>query len=110
MPNGTDKEWLEKMYQNLKERHHFAKPRLSNTAFIVKHFAGEVEYESESFLAKNKDAIVEEHVAILKASKVDKEIGSSYHAFIYLSLSSMNWWGNYLEKKKGAQQRRDQLQ
>ena len=87
MPNGTDKEWLEKMYQNLKERHHFAKPRLSNTAFIVKHFAGEVEYESESFLAKNKDAIVEEHVAILKASKVDKEIGSSYHTFISLSFS-----------------------
>ncbi|XP_062512560.1 unconventional myosin-Vb-like isoform X2 [Corticium candelabrum] len=69
MPKGSDKGWLQKLYRNLENHSHFSKPRLSNTAFIISHFADMVEYESDGFLEKNKDAIVQEHIALLKASE-----------------------------------------
>ena len=40
MPKGTDVSWVEKLYDKCKKWDHFNKPRLSNVAFIVKHFAG----------------------------------------------------------------------
>uniref|UniRef100_A0A8D2M4Q4 Myosin VB n=1 Tax=Zonotrichia albicollis TaxID=44394 RepID=A0A8D2M4Q4_ZONAL len=49
---------------------HFQKPRMSNTSFIVLHFADKVEYQSEGFLEKNRDTVYEEQINILKASQV----------------------------------------
>ena len=71
MPKGSDKGWLQKLYKNLETHRHFSKPRLSNTAFIVHHFADMVEYENAGFLEKNKDSIVHEHIALLKASEYE---------------------------------------
>ena len=68
MPKGSDKSWV------------------SQTAFLVKHFADQVnidlgtlsneliivtqvEYECDGFLHKNKDTVMEEQVIVLKASK-----------------------------------------
>lgn len=42
---------------------------MSNTAFIVNHFADKVEYLSDGFLEKNRDTVYEEQINILKASK-----------------------------------------
>ena len=63
MPKGSDKSWVEKLYEKCKKYvysifvvlqilicftmlalrwEHFAKPRLSQTAFLVKHFADQV--------------------------------------------------------------------
>ena len=68
MPKGSDKSWVEKLYDKCKAWEHFAKPRLSQSAFLVKHFADTVEYECEGFLHKNKDTVMEEQILVLKAS------------------------------------------
>uniref|UniRef100_A0A0K2VG83 Myosin 5 [Tribolium castaneum] n=1 Tax=Lepeophtheirus salmonis TaxID=72036 RepID=A0A0K2VG83_LEPSM len=68
MPKGTDKSWVEKLYDKCKKWQHFTKNRLSQSAFIVQHFADNVEYESQGFLDKNRDTVMEEQVAVIKAS------------------------------------------
>lgn len=61
-----------KMYNTLlKQNAHFDKPRMSNKAFIVLHFADKVEYQCEGFLEKNKDIVNEEQINVLKLSKFD---------------------------------------
>uniref|UniRef100_A0A8C5N7P0 Unconventional myosin-Vb-like n=1 Tax=Gouania willdenowi TaxID=441366 RepID=A0A8C5N7P0_GOUWI len=72
MPKGSDENWARKLYdQHLssKPHPHFRKPRLSNSAFIVLHFADTVQYECEGFLDKNRDTVFEELINILKASQ-----------------------------------------
>ncbi|XP_008275708.1 unconventional myosin-Vb [Stegastes partitus] len=72
MPKGSDENWVRKLYdQHLtsKPHPHFRKPRLSNSAFIVLHFADTVQYECEGFLDKNRDTVFEELINILKASQ-----------------------------------------
>ena len=71
MPKGSDKSWVEKLYDKCSKAEHFKKPRLSQTAFIVKHFADNVEYESAGFLDKNRDTVNQEQINILKASGND---------------------------------------
>ncbi|KAM7015381.1 unconventional myosin-Va isoform 2-T2 [Tautogolabrus adspersus] len=72
MPKGSDDSWAQKLYNtHLKTSSLFEKPRMSNRAFIVKHFADKVEYQCEGFLEKNKDTVNEEQINVLKASKFD---------------------------------------
>ncbi|XP_054476704.1 unconventional myosin-Va-like [Anoplopoma fimbria] len=72
MPKGSDDTWAQKLYNTLlKQNAHFDKPRLSNRAFIIHHFADKVEYQCEGFLEKNKDTVNEEQINVLKKSKVD---------------------------------------
>ncbi|XP_023346173.1 unconventional myosin-Va, partial [Eurytemora carolleeae] len=71
VPKGSDKSWVEKLYDKCKKYEHFSKPRLSQSAFLVKHFADQVEYECDGFLHKNRDTVMEEQIAILKASRND---------------------------------------
>ena len=69
---GSDENWSRKLYSNFIERNthpRFAKPRFSNTAFIVHHFADHVEYSALGFLQKNRDSIFEEQVLLLRDSK-----------------------------------------
>uniref|UniRef100_A0A8C6JMX3 Uncharacterized protein n=1 Tax=Melopsittacus undulatus TaxID=13146 RepID=A0A8C6JMX3_MELUD len=70
VPKGTDQNWAQKLYDRHSNSQHFQKPRMSNTSFIVLHFADKVEYQSEGFLEKNRDTVYEEQINILKASKV----------------------------------------
>lgn len=74
MPKGADSSWIQKLYKHHMKKEHFSKPRLSQTAFIVHHFADDVEYEMKGFVEKNRDSVNQEHLAILKASEVCKEI------------------------------------
>ncbi|KAM4749654.1 unconventional myosin-Va isoform 3-T3 [Rhinophrynus dorsalis] len=70
MPKGSDNTWAQKLYNtHLKKSMLFEKPRLSNVAFIIKHFADKVEYQCEGFLEKNKDTVFEEQIKVLKSSK-----------------------------------------
>uniref|UniRef100_A0A671VPV9 Myosin VAb n=1 Tax=Sparus aurata TaxID=8175 RepID=A0A671VPV9_SPAAU len=72
MPKGSDDSWAQKMYNTLlKQNAHFDKPRMSNRAFIIHHFADKVEYQCEGFLEKNKDTVNEEQINVLKNSKFD---------------------------------------
>uniref|UniRef100_A0A8C0FBP7 Myosin VC n=1 Tax=Bubo bubo TaxID=30461 RepID=A0A8C0FBP7_BUBBB len=44
LPHGTDENWLQKLYNNFVNKNAlFEKPRMSNTSFIVQHFADKVE-------------------------------------------------------------------
>ncbi|XP_058500889.1 unconventional myosin-Va-like [Solea solea] len=72
MPKGSDDTWAQKLYNTLlKQNAHFDKPRLSNRAFIIDHFADKVEYQCAGFLEKNKDTVNEEQINVLKKSKFD---------------------------------------
>lgn len=45
MPKGSDESWGRKLYEQHLTSHahpHFSKPRMSNTAFIIVHFADTV--------------------------------------------------------------------
>ncbi|XP_013918012.1 PREDICTED: unconventional myosin-Vb, partial [Thamnophis sirtalis] len=68
-PKGTDENWAQKLYDRHGNSQHFQKPRMSNMAFIIVHFADKVEYYCEGFLEKNRDTVHEEQINILKASK-----------------------------------------
>ena len=70
MPRGSDANWCQKLYDKHMKAKHFSKPRMSNTAFIVHHFADDVTYQIEGFLEKNRDTVFEEQIDILKASQV----------------------------------------
>ncbi|KAJ7413449.1 Unconventional myosin-Vb [Pitangus sulphuratus] len=69
VPKGTDQNWTQKLYDRHGSSEHFQKPRMSNTSFIILHFADKVEYQSEGFLEKNRDTVYEEQISILRASK-----------------------------------------
>ncbi|XP_061679061.1 unconventional myosin-Va-like [Syngnathoides biaculeatus] len=72
MPKGSDGTWCQKMYNTLlKQNAHFDKPKLSNRAFIIQHFADKVEYQCDGFLEKNKDTVNEEQIHVLQNSKFD---------------------------------------
>ncbi|XP_076612163.1 unconventional myosin-Va isoform X1 [Chaetodon auriga] len=72
MPKGSDESWAQKLYNtHLKTCSLFEKPRMSNRAFIIQHFADKVEYQCDGFLEKNKDTVNEEQINVLKASKFD---------------------------------------
>ncbi|XP_069557027.1 unconventional myosin-Vb isoform X1 [Brachyistius frenatus] len=69
VPKGTDQNWAQKLYKQHGSSAHFQKPRMSNTSFIILHFADQVEYQCEGFLVKNRDTVYEEQINILKASQ-----------------------------------------
>ncbi|XP_077593440.1 unconventional myosin-Vb isoform X2 [Stigmatopora nigra] len=70
VPKGTDQNWAQKLYTRHDASPHFQKPRMSNTAFVIVHFADKVEYECAGFLEKNRDTVYDEQVNILKASQL----------------------------------------
>ncbi|KAM3608516.1 uncharacterized protein V6R79_000398 [Siganus canaliculatus] len=68
-PQGTDQSWLQKLFNYLEANPLFEKPRLSNEAFVIQHFADKVEYQCRGFLEKNRDALYEELVDIMRESQ-----------------------------------------
>ncbi|CAL9036916.1 unnamed protein product [Musa banksii] len=68
-PKSTHETFAQKLYQTFKTHKRFIKPKLSRTDFSIGHYAGEVLYQSEQFLDKNKDYVVAEHQDLLSASK-----------------------------------------
>uniref|UniRef100_A0AAZ3S638 Myosin VC n=1 Tax=Oncorhynchus tshawytscha TaxID=74940 RepID=A0AAZ3S638_ONCTS len=69
-PQGTDQNWLQKLYNYLADNPLFEKPRMSNEAFIIQHFADKVEYQCWGFLEKNRDTLYEELIDTMRTSKV----------------------------------------
>jgi len=47
----------------------YAKPRFGDESFVVKHFAGDVEYLTANFIEKNNDSLTEELLDLTKFSK-----------------------------------------
>ncbi|KAJ1512880.1 Myosin type-2 heavy chain 1 [Coelomomyces lativittatus] len=72
MPSGSDKGLIDKLYANFDKKHaFFMKPRFSNTSFVVKHFAYDVEYDVEGFLDKNRDTVPDEVIQMFANSMFD---------------------------------------
>ncbi|XP_061450932.1 unconventional myosin-Vc isoform X3 [Rhineura floridana] len=69
LPQGTDENWLLKLYKNFNNNPLFEEPRMSNSSFIIQHFADKVEYKSEGFLEKNRDTVYEVLIEVLRNSK-----------------------------------------
>ncbi|KAJ0078681.1 hypothetical protein Patl1_23216 [Pistacia atlantica] len=68
-PKSTHETFANKLYQTFKTHKRFVKPKLSRTDFTISHYAGEVQYQSDHFLDKNKDYVVPEHQDLLSTSK-----------------------------------------
>ncbi|RDX83086.1 Myosin-11, partial [Mucuna pruriens] len=68
-PKSTHETFSNKLYQTFKNHKRFIKPKLSRTNFTISHYAGEVQYQSDQFLDKNKDYVVPEHQDLLGVSK-----------------------------------------
>ncbi|XP_050372273.1 myosin-6-like isoform X2 [Argentina anserina] len=67
-PRSTHETFSQKLYQTFKDHKRFRKPKLSPTDFTICHYAGDVTYQTEYFIDKNKDYVVAEHQALLSAS------------------------------------------
>uniref|UniRef100_A0A665VYM4 Myosin VC n=1 Tax=Echeneis naucrates TaxID=173247 RepID=A0A665VYM4_ECHNA len=93
-PQGTDKSWLQKLYNYLDTSSLFEKPRLSNEAFVIQHFADKVEYQCRGFLEKNRDTLYEELVEIMRVSKVFKG------PVLFCLLSFLSWITFSMRRRK----------
>lgn len=69
MPRGSDGSWTEKLYTKCIKYAHFSKGRFGSSSFVVNHFADKVQYESNGFLEKNRDTVIEEQIHVIKNSK-----------------------------------------
>ncbi|KAG1354825.1 Myosin-6 [Cocos nucifera] len=69
LPRSTHETFAQKLYQTFKNHQRFSKPKLARSDFTIRHYAGDVTYQTELFLDKNKDYVVAEHQALLNASK-----------------------------------------
>ncbi|KAL0925889.1 hypothetical protein M5K25_004263 [Dendrobium thyrsiflorum] len=67
-PKSTHETFSQKLYQTYKAHKRFSKPKLARTAFTINHYAGDVTYQADLFLDKNKDYVVAEHQALLNDS------------------------------------------
>jgi myosin-5 len=70
-PKSNEKTFADKLYHNHSSHSNFQKPRFSNIAFTILHYADNVTYDCTHFLAKNKDYIVSEQVSLLKDTSGD---------------------------------------
>ncbi|KAK2648827.1 hypothetical protein Ddye_016316 [Dipteronia dyeriana] len=68
-PRSTHDTFAQKLYQTFKNHKRFSKPKLARSDFTICHYAGDVTYQTELFLDKNKDYVVAEHQSLLSASK-----------------------------------------
>ncbi len=65
---------MQKLYSNFDNpnyKNYFKKPRFSNSAFTIAHYALDVQYEAESFIDKNKDTVPDEHLSLLQNAEFD---------------------------------------
>ncbi|KAJ0053589.1 hypothetical protein Pint_01769 [Pistacia integerrima] len=67
-PKSSHETFAQKLYQTFKDHKRFIKPKLTRSDFTIVHYAGEVQYQSDLFLDKNKDYVVPEHQNLLSAS------------------------------------------
>jgi myosin-5 len=67
-PRSTHETFAQKLYQTFKTHKRFTKPKLARSDFTICHYAGDVTYQTELFLDKNKDYVIAEHQALLNSS------------------------------------------
>lgn len=68
-PKSTHETFATKLFHHFGNHQRFSKPRLAQTDFTVSHYAGEVTYQTDLFIEKNRDYIIVEHNNLLSSSK-----------------------------------------
>ncbi|KAG0251679.1 Myosin type-2 heavy chain 1 [Mortierella polycephala] len=71
LPSGSDQTWCNKLFNQLGTEKHkkwFIKPRFSNSAFTISHYAHDVTYDCDGFLEKNRDTLPDELLNLIKNS------------------------------------------
>ncbi|KAE8734661.1 Myosin-9 [Hibiscus syriacus] len=58
-PKSTHETFANKLYQTFKNHKRFIKPELSRTDFTIAHYSGDVPYQSDQFMDKNKDYVLQ---------------------------------------------------
>lgn len=72
VPQGSDISLVTKMHRAYTEdskNAYYARIRQDATMFVIKHFAGNVRYDSTGFLAKNRDYVPETLESLMRSSK-----------------------------------------
>nr|CAB3264150.1 unconventional myosin-X [Phallusia mammillata] len=70
-PKGTDKSLLQKLHSQHAKNAFYVKPRVTGNKFGIKHYAGEVLYDIDGFLEKNRDTFRDDLLGLLKDSSCD---------------------------------------
>lgn len=68
-PKSTHETFSTKLFQNFRYHPRLEKAKFSETDFVISHYAGKVNYQTETFLDKNRDYIVVEHRSLLSSSR-----------------------------------------
>eukprot|EP00033_Pygsuia_biforma_P000887 GCRY01001026.1.p1 GENE.GCRY01001026.1~~GCRY01001026.1.p1 ORF type:complete len:1811 (+),score=621.26 GCRY01001026.1:127-5559(+) len=69
-PNGTDESFVDKVAKNHEKSSILSLPRHTKTSFNIKHYAGEVTYDTERWLNKNRDPLQEDLKKLMLASSI----------------------------------------
>ncbi|XP_076621991.1 unconventional myosin 10A isoform X1 [Colletes latitarsis] len=69
-PKATDLSFLEKCHYNHALSELYSRPRMNSAEFAIKHYAGQVWYNVEGFLDKNRDTLRSDVVELLISSKI----------------------------------------
>lgn len=68
-PKSTHETFSNKLFQNFRSHRRLEKAKFSETDFIISHYAGKVNYQTETFIDKNRDYVVVEHCNLLASSR-----------------------------------------
>ena len=68
-PKGTDQSLLDKLHNAHKGHPFYVKPKVNNAKFGIKHYAGEVFYDVDGLLEKNRDTFRDDVLKVLKESR-----------------------------------------
>ena len=68
-PGATNETLLQKFNSVNKDNEYYEVPQKREAAFIVRHYAGKVKYQSNEFREKNLDLMKADIVAVLKSSQ-----------------------------------------
>ncbi|KUF93979.1 hypothetical protein AM588_10004315 [Phytophthora nicotianae] len=68
-PKGSDAAFANKLKAHYSDNDRFECPRFARDAFVIKHYAGPVQYDTTGFLIKNTDALQNDLILLIKKSK-----------------------------------------
>ncbi|GAB9463762.1 Myosin-like protein [Globisporangium polare] len=68
-PKGSDDAFANKLKAHYNDNDRFESPRFARDAFVIKHYAGPVQYDTKGFLLKNTDALQNDLIALIRKSQ-----------------------------------------
>jgi len=83
-PKATDLSFLEKCHYNHALSELYSRPRMNSAEFAIRHYAGQVWYNVEGFLDKNRDTLRPDVVELLISSKISASFLIIFCLFVQL--------------------------